>query len=426
MSVAEYLRTVPLPRMIRVGQRFSGNMIKDISGAIHEALQNPAISRRVTPGMRIALCVGSRGMDKLVPMVAATVAWLRSQGAEPFIVPAMGSHGGATAEGQVRMLDSLGITEGSAGCPIISSMETVTLGALENGLPVLMDANAMQADGIILLNRVKPHTGFSGVIESGIAKMLSIGLGKHLGAASCHAMGYGRMGENVIAMAKMKMEKTPFLFGIASVENAYDKVAKIAVLTAPGLIEEEAALLREAKANMPGILFTPLDVLVVDMMGKEYSGLGTDPGITGRSNSPYMHTTQTTARMVILDLSEKSKGNAAGLGVADLITRRLYGKIDLEATYINHLTATGLSGGRIPMIMDTDRQAVQAAFKTCNVVEEAAIRAVRIRNTLHLDEIYISESLRGEAEQNPNISFLGEPEEWPFDSSGNLPHPGRW
>ncbi len=426
MSIAEYLHDVPVPKMVRVSQRFAGDALENVDSAVRGELARPEIRGNIAKGMRIALAVGSRGMDLLVPIVAALAAELRALGAEPFIVPAMGSHGGATAEGQTALLAGLGVTEESAGCPILSSMETVKLGELPNGLPVLMDANAMGADGIVPLNRIKPHTGFSSEIESGVVKMLSIGLGKHLGAASCHSLGYEHMGRNIVEMARIKLEKTPVLFGVATVENAYDKVARIVALSPASMIEDEAKLLLEAKANMPRILFDPIDVLIVDRMGKEYSGTGMDPNITGRANTPYVRVSQKTGRMAVLDLSDKSKGNAAGMGLADVTTQRLFDKFNREATYINHLTSTVLSGGMLPLVMASDRLAVQSLLKTCNILDPAAIRTVRIRNTLHIDEIYISESLLPEAEQNPNVTIMGKAEDWPFDAAGNLTDVGVW
>lgn len=426
MSIAQYLHDVPLPRMIRIAQRFPDKALVDVPTAVRDEMHRPEIVNRVKKGMRVALAVGSRGIDKLVPLIRTIVEEIKARGADPFIVPAMGSHGGATAEGQKILLGGLGVTEQSVGCPILSSMDTVELGALDNGLPVLMDVNAMHADGIILLNRVKPHTGFSGEIESGVAKMLSIGLGKHRGAASCHAQGYEFMCRNIVDMARIKLRKTSVLFGMATVENAYDKVARVVALPPERLIEDERELLKEAKANMPGILFTPLDVLIVDRMGKEYSGTGMDPGITGRANTPYVIITQKTRRMAVLDLSDKSKGNAAGIGLADVTTRRLHAKIDLEATYINHLTSTVLSGGMIPLIMENDRMAVQACLQTCNVLVPDARRVVRIPNTLHLGEIYISESMRAEAEEHPDVTFLSEAGNLDFDEEGNLRDLGDW
>jgi hypothetical protein len=406
--------------MIKVAQRFPTEALPDAGEAVRHELRRPEIACTIKKGMRIAVAVGSRGMDKLAPVVRALVAELKQRETTPFIVPAMGSHGGAKAEGQTALLAELGVTEESVDCPILSSMDTVELATLDNGLPVLMDANAMQADCIIPLNRIKPHTGFSGDIESGIAKMLSIGLGKHSGAAACHAMGYKHMRDNIVAMAQIKLIKCPIFFGLATIENAYDKIRKIVALPGSTLIEEEKKLLEEAKENMPRILFSPLDVLIVDYMGKEFSGTGTDPNITGRANTPYKLTTQKTARLVILDLSDKSKGNAAGVGLADIITRRLYNKINLETTYINHLTSQELSGGMIPIIMETDCLAIQAALKTCRVRDFDSIRTVHIKNTLHLDEIYISVSLLTEALQHQDISIKEKYQDWKFDAVGNL------
>ncbi len=420
MSIAKYLQDVPLPKMVRVSQSFPKEALQDIPEAVCKELRRPEIASRIKKGMRIALAVGSRGMDNLVPLITSVVAELKLQGADPFIIPSMGSHGGATAEGQVALLAELGITEKSVQCPIQSSMETIELDKLPNGLPVLMDAIAMHADGIIPINRIKPHTGFSGIIESGVAKMLSIGLGKHKGAASCHAQGYKYMCHNIVEMAKIKLQKCPILFGIATVENAYDKISIIEALPVETFIESEQELLKIAKNNMPRILFSPIDVLVVDRMGKEFSGTGMDPSITGRANTPYVNISQKTTCMAVLDLSEKSKGNAAGVGLADVTTRRLFEKINLEATYINHLTSTVLSGGMIPLIMDNDKLAVQACLHACNVLEPTARRVVRIPNTLHVGEIYISESLLSEAEEHPQIEILENAKEWSFNNQGNL------
>jgi len=318
------------------------------------------------------------------------------------------------------MLAALGVTEESAGCPILSSMETVELGTLPNGLPILMDRHAMQAAGIVVINRVKPHTSFSGPIESGLMKMIAIGLGKQKGAESCHALGFGQMGRNVVEMAKIKLQKAPFLFGIATVENGYDRISRIAAILPEEILEREEQLLLEAKGNMPGILFNPLDVLIVDRMGKEFSGTGMDPNITGRASTPYVEAKQSITRMAVLDLSEQTHGNATGVGLADICTRRLFDKIDYQATYANHITSTVLSGGKIPVIMDNDRLAVQCAVKTCNVPDMQRLRIVRVPNTLHLETIRISEPMLEEASNHPGIAVLGEPEDWDFDAEGNL------
>lgn len=410
----------PLPKMARVRQRLGDETIADPAKAVREELRRPEIRALVSEGMSIALGVGSRGLAELPVLVRAAVDGLKEIGAKPYIVPAMGSHGAASAEGQRKLLQGLGVTEESAGCEIRSSMETVELGSLPNGLPVLMDAEAMKADGIVVLNRVKPHTSFTGEIESGLAKMITIGLGNQRGAESCHAQGFGSMAENVIAMARHKLDHTPILFGIASLENALDKIRKIEAVPAARLLERERELLAEARENMPRILFNPLDVLIVDWMGKEFSGTGMDPHVTGRASTPYLKAAQQVSKMVILDLTDKSSGNANGMGLADICTRRLYDKIDLEPTYANAVTSTVMTGVKIPLITGNDRDAARLALRTSNAADLAAPRMARIPNTLQLGEIEISEALLAEAEANPMIEILTEARPWEFDADGNL------
>jgi nickel-dependent lactate racemase len=418
--IAEILQDIALPKMIKVHQQFPANEVQDVERVLRRELHKPEIVSQVKQDMRIAIAVGSRGVAEIAQIVKTVVAELKSLGAEPFIVPGMGSHGGATAEGQKDVLAGLGVTETSAGCPIISSMETVELGVLPNGLPVLIDKNAFEADGIVVINRIKPHTAFSGPYESGLVKMITIGLGKQKGADACHAFGFGHMSQNIVDMARIKLEKAAFLFGVATIENARDKVTKLAVIPAGKIIEEEKQLLLEARNNMAQILFNPLDVLIVDQMGKEFSGAGMDSNITGRAATPYVTTKQQTKSMAVLDLSDQSHGNAVAMGLADITTRRLFNKIDFESTYANCLTSTIMRGGMIPAIMESDRLAIQAAIKTCNVVDMSKLRMVRIPNTLHIEEIYISESMKAEALKHPQITILSNPEEIRFDSEGNL------
>lgn len=418
--IEKLLRDVPLPQMVRIRQNFPADALPDVAAALRDELRAPAIAGRIRSGARIAVAVGSRGMADLPLVVRGVVDELRARGAEPFVVPAMGSHGGATAEGQTAVLAALGVTEASAGCPILSSMETVELGALPNGLPVLMDRHAMEADGIVVINRVKPHTSFSGPSESGLVKMITIGLGKQGGADSCHALGFGQMAQNIVEMARIKLARTPILFGVATVENAYEKIARVAAVPAEAIVERDAELLQDAKGRMPRIPFDPLDVLVIDRMGKEYSGTGMDPNITGRASTPFVETRQRVARMVVLDLTEKTHGNATGMGLAEFTTRRFFDKIDFEATYANHITSTAVAHAKVPMLMESDRLAVQVAVKTCNLPDRGAVRLVRIPNTLHLEHIRISESLLDEARAQPGITVLGEPEPWAFDARGDL------
>jgi hypothetical protein len=346
---------------------------------------------------------------------------IKAVGAEPFIVPSMGSHGGATAEGQRDVLRHLGISEETMGAPILSSMEVVEIDRLPNGLPVYVDKYAYEADAIVVINRVKPHTAFRGPIESGIMKMIAIGLGKQKGAEACHQLGFKYMAENVPAMARIMIEKLPIVFGVALVENAYDQTCIVELLPAERIEEREKELLEEAKRRMPRILFDQIDVLVIDYIGKNISGDGMDPNVTGRYPTPYAHGGPDVSKMVVLDLTEETKGNANGVGTADFTTQRLVDKMDREATYANGLTSTVCAPTKIATTLENDLYAIKAAIKTCNILDYTKCRLVRIRDTLHLGEIEISVNMLDEARRHPDIEILSEPYHWQFDDEGNLP-----
>lgn len=422
--VGELVKEVPLPRMVKVRQSFAAAPAVAVAAALGRELAKPVIAGTVRPGMRIALAVGSRGVDGIATIVRETAATLKELGAQPFVVPAMGSHGGATAAGQEAVLASLGVTAESAGCPVCSCMDTVAVGRLDNGLPVLIDRLAYEADGIVVINRVKPHNAFRGPSESGLVKMLAIGLGKQQGADLCHAYGFGRMAEFIVAMAAIKLAACQVLFGVATVENAYDRAVLVEAVPAAELIAADQRLLAVAKANMPRIMFDPIDVLIVDRIGKEYSGGGMDGNITGRHPTPFISGGPRTNRIAVLDVTDKSRGNAAGIGMADVTTRRLVDKIDYAALYANALTSTVLETARIPLVAETERDAVRAALKTCGAGDLSAVRVVRIKNSLHLDEIYISAALVPEAATNPDVDLLGAPQEMAFDAAGNIA--GSW
>lgn len=323
----------------------------------------------------------------------------------------MGSHGGATAEGQREVLEQLGITEASVGAPIVSSMEVVQTGTLENGLPVYTDKNAASADKVIVINRIKPHTAFRGPVESGLMKMITIGLGKQKGAEAAHAYSFKYMAEHVPQMAKMVMAKIPIIFGLGSIENAYDRPAKIVAVPAEEMEEREPGLLLEAKVLMPKILFDPMDVLIVEEIGKDISGDGMDPNITGRYATPYAYGGPDVSRIVVLGLTEKTHGNANGIGLADTTTRKLFNSISWEKGYANALTSTVTSVIKVPMVLEDEEMAIKAAIKTCNARDLTKARVVRIPNTLDLQHIWISESLREEAEAHSDIEILSEPAE---------------
>ena len=418
--VKELLKDIPLPQMVKIRQAFPAPEVKDVSATLRQILEQSGQLDRVRPGMRIAIAVGSRGVNQIPALVGTTVSELKKRGAEPFVVPAMGSHGGATASGQAEVLAHLGITQETVDCPIVSSMEVVEISRLANGLPVYVDKHAYEADGIVLINRIMPHTAFRGPNESGLAKMIAIGLGKQKGAETCHAYGFKHMAEHVPAMAREAIAKAPILFGIGTVENAYDRVAKIVVTGAADLIETDRQLLVEAKAAMPRICFSPIDVLVIDEIGKDISGDGMDPNITGRYPTPYPTGGPEVSKMVVLDLTEKANGNANGVGTADFTTRRLVEKADLQAMYANGLTSTVVGPTAIPTTLDCDRDAIRAAVKTSNALDLSQIRLVRIKNTLQLNEIMISTALLPEAQALPNVTILSEPFVMQFDEQGNL------
>jgi hypothetical protein len=414
----ELVKDIPLPRMVRIRQSFPTERLTNLEEALTSEWSK--VEHLIQPGMEIAIAVGSRGVDRIVDLTRMTVEMVKRRGGKPFIVPSMGSHGGATAEGQVAVLRHLGVTEDSVGAEIRSSMEVVQVGSLPNGLPVYIDQYASRADGIIVINRVKPHTAFRGRVESGLMKMISIGLGKQKGAEACHQLGFGLMAENVPAMARMLMEKMPILFGVATVENAYDKVARVAVVPAGEIEQVEVELLKEAKSLLPRIMFDRMDVLVIDQIGKNISGDGMDPNITGRYPTPYAHGGPEVNKMVVLDLTDETEGNANGVGTADFTTQRLVDKMDLEKTYANGLTSTVVAPTKIATTLANDREAIQAAIKTCNILNFHDVKLVRIKNTLELGEIEISEALLEQAKANPDIEILTEPYEWEFDQNGNL------
>ena len=418
--VKELLKNVPLPRLVKIRQSFPSEEIQDVSGTLKSVLEESGQLETIRPGMKIAIAVGSRGVAEIKTLVRITVEELKKRQALPFVFPAMGSHGGATDQGQSEVLAHLGVTEASMGCPIISSMEVVEIARLDNGLPVYVDKRASQADGIIVINRIKPHTAFRGPNESGLVKMLTIGVGKQKGAESCHAYGFKHMAVHVPAAARHILAKTPVLFGIGTVENAYDRVAKIVVAPAASLIEIDRQLLVEAKAALPRISFSPIDVLVIDQIGKDISGDGMDPNITGRYPTPYATGGPEISKMVVLDLTEKTGGNANGVGTADFTTRRLVKKTDFDAMYANGITSTVVRPNAIPNALECDLDAIRAAVKTSNAFDISKVRLVRIKDTLHLGEIMISEALLDEAKSQPHITIVSEPFSLQFDADGNL------
>src|SRR5690625_4030127 len=406
--------------MTKVQQSFPDEKIENFEEALQESFQREEIRQMVKPGMEIAIAAGSRGVDKFVETVAGTVKFLQDLGAKPFIVPSMGSHGGATAEGQKAVLAQLGVTEESVNAEIRSSMEVIEIGKLPNGLPVYVDKIASQADGIVVINRVKPHTAFRGKVESGIMKMMAIGLGKQKGAEACHQLGFKHMGKHIIEMSHIILEKMPILFGVATVENAFDKVAHVEVLLPDEIEERETELQKLAKKLLPRIYFDKIDVLVIDEIGKNISGDGMDPNITGRYPTPYAHGGPEVTKMIVLDLTPETEGNANGVGTADFTTQRLIDKTNFPATYANGLTSTVVAPTKAATTLANDQLALKAAVKTCNILDFTKVKLVRIKNTLELSEIEVSEALLPEVEANEALTQASDLYEFTFDDEGNL------
>jgi hypothetical protein len=413
---------ITLPRMVHVRQKFKTSKLDSVTAAVVEQFKRPEVRSKVKPGMSIAVGCGSRGINNIAECAKAVVGELKALGAKPFIFPAMGSHGGATAEGQREVLEGYGITEDYVGCPVRSQMDVVEIGKLDDGMPVYMDKLASEADAVVVIPRVKPHTNFRAPIESGIVKMLTIGMGKIIGATTLHTYGMDMFGELLPKTARMIMAKKNVLFGVAMVENAADETAVIEVVPSEQIFDREPVLLAKAKELMPRLQFDEIDVLVVEHIGKNISGSGMDPNITGR-NCRFVEWNMKplVKKIAVLGLTPETHGNATGVGAADVITMRLYKEIDIAKTYANIIASTYLDGAGIPMIMNTDREAVQLAVKSILRVKPADARIVHIRNTLELQRIRVSAPLLAEVRRQPErFEILSEPQPWVFGADGSL------
>ena len=413
---------VDLPRMVKVRQRFPNEKVEDLAATVVEQFRRPELRAKITPGMRIAVGCGSRGVANVAECAKTVIAELKSLGAQPFIFPAMGSHGSASAEGQVKGLSSLGVNEETMGCPIRSSMEVVELGKLADGTPIWCDRHAAEADAIALICRVKAHTNFRAPIESGIVKMLVIGMGKIAGATAMHWHGFDAFKDLLPKAGQFIMEKKNFLFGVAMVENAADETALVEIVPGENVLQREPELLALSRELMPCLQFDEIDVLIVDRMGKNITGAGMDPNVVGRNARgtdwearPYVK------KIAVLGLTPETDGNATGVGCADVITMRLFREFDPGKTYANVIAATLLDGAAIPMIMNTDQEAVQLAAKTVVRMQPKDTRIVHIPNTLEIIDIMVSEPLLPYVQANPSMfEVVGEPEPFDFDAAGNL------
>src|ERR671918_812400 len=389
---------------------------KEIGESVREALRSVQL-----PSGSVAIGGGGGGGGGLGAIVAALVQVLKEAGAEPFVVPAMGSHGASTAEGQAEVLRHLGVSEEEVGCPVRATMETTMLGETPSGVEIFMDRNSYEADAVILVNRVKPHTAFRGRVESGPTKMLTIGLGKQHGAHSVHSAGWENIHRTILEAAQVAVESGKVAFGLAVLENPDEEPYKVVAIPAGKLEECEALLLEEAKKNFLRLPFDVLDVLVVDEIGKNISGDGADPNVTGRYPTSAASGGPSIERMVYLGLTEETGGDANGLGMADVVTERLAGSVDRPSTYMNALTSTTPAPVKTPMVMPTDEMAVAAALTMCAGVDPAEARLVRIENTLKLGRIWVSEALLEEVEGDERIDVLEGPQPMSFERGEIIP-----
>ena len=415
-----------LPKMYRIRQKLDPSTVTDVAAAVRGEIAKLDLRGRLKPGGRVAVTGGSRGVANIATILRATCDSLKALGANPFIVPAMGSHGGATAEGQVQVLARYGVTPESMEVPIHSSMETVEIGRMSWGLPVLVDRHAFEADHIVLVNRVKPHTNFRCHVESGLMKMLVVGLGKHQGALLAHRaavdIGLDRM---IPEAGRYSLSRLPILFGLGAVENARHQTARVQAMLPEVLEETEARLLREAWHLLGRIPFDFLHLLIVDEIGKDVSGTGMDPNVIGRMyffpneepKSPRY------VRILVRDLTPTTAGNAVGMGLADFGTRRLANKVNFHYTYTNALTGLSPMRSKLPIIFETDREAIQGALKTIGLTEPLDAKVARIRNTLALEYLQVSEALLPEIEQRPDLEVLDGPFEFQFSETGDLVDP---
>ena len=416
------LEQVRIPKMVRIRELYEDDHISDIRAHLtlkmHAAMPDPSS----LSGKSIAVTVGSRGIPGLPVMVRAICDTLKDWGARPFIVPAMGSHGGGCVEGNLEVLAGYGITEEAIGVPIRATMDVVQIGTLADTAhtPVYCDRYAAEADGIVLFNKVKPHTDFKGYHESGLCKMMAIGLAKHKGCSWFHMQGFDTFAERIPMAAQTFLSAKNVVMGIGVVQNAYDEISEIEAYPKDQIMEGDHALLEIARRRLPRMKFDHIDVLIVDRIGKNISGEGADPNVTGRGFMPYYDDDFHCKKLFIRGLSEETHHNACGLGLADITTRRCLNDVDWESTWINLTTNTMLNGAKIPLYQNNDRDALKVAIRTCNRTDFSSPRIARIRDTLSLSEMEISEALLSDVESRSDVEILSSPYELQFDEDGYL------
>ena len=412
---------VTIPKMVRIREKYEDDKIDDVKAHLINELDSLEIDRQSLRGKKIALTVGSRGIPSLPVLVRTMCDKLKEWGAEPFIIPAMGS--GGTVEGNVQILTDYGITEDAMGVPIKASMDVVQVGAINDGAhtPIYCDKNAAEADGIVLFNKVKPHTDFKGYVESGMCKMIAIGIAKHFGCSWFHRQGFDTFGERIPMVAAEFLKNMNVIMGVGVVQNAFDEISEIKAYPKDKIIEGDHELLQIAKRRLPRMKFDNIDVLIIDQIGKNISGEGADPNVTGRGCMPGFEDDFHCKKMFVRKLTPPSHGNACGLCYADVTTRQCLQSVDWESTWINFSTNMMLSAGKIPVYQNTDYEALRLAIRTCTKLSDySQARIARIRDTLSLSEVEVSEALLPDVMGRDDVEILSEPYELEFDDDGSM------
>jgi len=401
--------------LYKIKQQFDAASIEDVKGVVGRQFEQFRAGDKTRPGQSVAVAVASRGTHDLTSLVATVVERLLAVGLKPYIIPAMGSHGGATGPGQAQVLADLGISEETMAVPVVSNMDVVSLGRLDSGAEVFFAKDALDADHVVVINRIKPHTAFRGEVESGLCKIMAVGCGKQKGASNMHKF---NLANTIVPAARMIMEKAPILFGIAVTENATGGTHSIRLARPEEFVDVDREFLKEAWELFPRVPVDDLDILVVDEMGKDVSGAGIDPNVIGfwrREGGPRKPDYRT---LIVLDLTPQSHGNATGIGMADLVTRRLMDKLDLHATQMNALTSKVLRSARLPISLENDRIALETALD--GVPDPQSVRMARIKNTASLETFWVTESVLSELRSKEGITVDDDPLQLDFDDEGSL------
>ena len=398
----------PLPAMHKVRQSFARPRLDDIKAQIEQEITKKEIAGKIKPGAKVAVAVGSRGIKNLEKIVKEVIVQIKKLGGEPFIVSAMGSHGGGTPEGQREVLAAYGITEKNMGVEVVTSVDVTHIGKTSGGINVYFDSVALGADLVVPINRVKLHTDFVGEIQSGICKMLVIGLGNHIGCTAIHEASFDVFGDTLLEAARMIMGRANVGFGVAILENACDETAMIEAIPSEKIIEREKELVQIAKNYMPTLMIPDIDILIVDEIGKNISGAGYDPNILGKSYllHEFVLPVPRIKRMVLLDVTDQSHGNAIGMGIFDVITRKVFDKLDLAQIYANAIAVKCPEDAKIPIIADTEEEALRIAIQVAREVDRSKLKIVKIKNTIELETIEVSDALLDYAAADEKLELI--------------------